>query len=164
MNIILFGFKGSGKTYLGKRFSASLNCPFIDTDELIEEMYGKKINTCEIYKIVGEKAFRDLERSAILSLPLSPPSVIALGGGAVCNPENVRDLQNIGKLVYLKASFETLKKRITTMPAFATNIESLHRIYQERLPIYEAIPAFVLDVDLFNERESIMRLRTIHGF
>jgi shikimate kinase len=164
MNIILFGFKGSGKTYLGKRCSAALGCPFIDTDELIEKMYASRISLREIYKIEGEANFRMLERAAILSLPSKPPSIIATGGGAVLNPENVQDLQKIGKLVYLKASFDTIKKRLTTTPAFVDKANSLEAIYRKRLPIYESIPAIALDVDLCDEVECIAKLRMAYGF
>ncbi|MDP1608279.1 MAG: shikimate kinase [Chlamydiales bacterium] len=152
MSIILFGFKGCGKTYHGKRLSLLLNLPFIDTDDLIVKLYGEQLPIREIHSKLGEEAFRSLEAKAIHQLQASLNAVIALGGGAVLNPVNVGHLQNIGQLVYLKASFETIKERILKeeIPSFvdATRpFESLKEIYEKRILIYEKIPAQWMDVD-----------------
>ncbi|MBI5273202.1 MAG: shikimate kinase [Chlamydiia bacterium] len=167
MNIILFGFKGSGKTHLGKRLARMLKRPFIDTDDLICMLYPQQGLSCrQIYTQVGESVFRALEKQALHQLNASSHAVIALGGGAVLCPENVLYLQKIGTLVYLKVSFETVKKRIFRRgaPSFvdADNPEgSLYQIYCERLQVYESIPARCIDVDLLAEGKCLAELRLI---
>src|SRR5207302_1037919 len=121
VNLILFGFKASGKTYFGKKLANQLNCPFIDTDE---ELLGK-FHSCSIsqlYKTLGKKNFRHEEEKMIFSLHTQKQSVIALGGGgAILNKNIVPFLQTLGDLIYLKTSFETVKERILKqdpLPAF----------------------------------------------
>lgn len=168
MNVILFGFKGVGKTYLGKLLSKKLKRPFIDTDDCIVEMYGKprsdkSLSIRDIYQVLGEEGFRLLEKNVIHMLQSDFNAIVAVGGGAVLDPKNRVYLKEIGHLIYLKASFDTLQKRILEngSPSFvdAQNpLKSLHAIYEKRLPIYEAIPAKCLDVDLLDEAECIAAL------
>lgn len=156
MNLILFGFKASGKTFLGKRVSRALSMLFIDTDDLIVSSSPKAKKACEVYRSLGEKKFRDLEKKMVLGLAKGQKAVVALGGGAILDPESRDHLQTIGKLFYLKASFETVKMRMPQMPAFVNeekSIESLQTIYEKRLPIYESIPAILIDVDRMNTDE-----------
>ncbi len=142
MNLIIFGFKASGKTSLGKMISSYLNCPFVDTDDLIAKEHGLSVR--EIHKKLGDLKFRELEKKVIRGLRSLKHSVIALGGGTVLDPENVAFLQTQGKLIYLKASFETVCERIFKegIPSFVDPkdpVASLKKIYLERVPIYESI-------------------------
>jgi len=84
MNIILMGFRCTGKTAAGRRLAESLGFSFTDTDELVERQTGRLIP-----RIVAEQgwpAFRAAERAAIRELAGADRSVIALGGGVVCDP------------------------------------------------------------------------------
>lgn len=137
MNIILFGFKGAGKTTFGKRLAEKLNLPFIDLDDFIEKGMHKTIR--EIYQEVGEFGFRKIEKEHLQKLVGLPPHVIALGGGTVLDPENVKLLQTMGELIYLRASFETIQKRVQQTPLFV--VDSLKQAFEARLPIYESIKA-----------------------
>ncbi len=160
MSLILFGFKGSGKTYFGKLVAQALKLPFIDTDDLLAS------NASELYRQAGEERFRALEKNAILQLKKNPPSVISLGGGAVLDPENILHLQSIGTLVYLDAPFELLKNRIQKTPAFATR-ENLETHYLKRKPLYESIPAKKIKIDRFSNEEILTQLKLIwknYGF
>ena len=148
MNLILFGFKGCGKTTLGRRLALRMNRPFIDTDDLISEQTKLKLSPKEIGEQMGEAAFRKLEKEVIFSLSSIENSIIALGGGAVLDPENVEHLQKIGELIYLKVGEDTLKKRmmLENIPSFLKNT-NLEVLFQERKPIYESIPARWIDID-----------------
>jgi shikimate kinase len=170
MNIILFGFKGSGKTHFGKRLSFALHRPFIDTDNLIIERYleqsGQQLSVREIHQVLGEKTFRALESAAIHSLTSITDSVIALGGGTVLNSDHVDFLRKIGQMVYLEAGFDTIQKRIFDqgIPAFVNAddpVGSLRKIYQERKSIYESIGARRINTDLLDEDGVIAVLRSI---
>src|SRR5690606_15787902 len=124
MNFILFGFKGAGKTHFGKLLSYQMHRPFIDTDDLIVELYAKQTGTHrnirQIYKELKDAEFRKLEKQALHLLTNIENSIIAVGGGLVLDPENVERLQKIGSLIYLKAPIQKLKERIfkDELPAF----------------------------------------------
>lgn len=170
MNVLLFGFKASGKTHLGKLLSKELKRPFIDTDDLIMQLYleefGKALSVREIHQTLSEAGFRILEKTAIHKLKSNSNAIIALGGGAILDPDNLSYLQTIGKLIYLRASFYTVQKRILsgTIPSFidsANPKEALNKIYQNRLPVYESIPAKCVNVDLMDEAGCIAALCSI---
>jgi shikimate dehydrogenase len=109
VRIILIGFRGTGKTTVGRIVARSLGIPFLDTDQLIEEGAGMKIPA--IFREKGEPAFRDMERQAIASLP-EDGIVVSAGGGAVLDPGNVAHLRR-GSLVFLLgAGEETVISRI----------------------------------------------------
>ncbi len=154
MNIILFGFKGCGKTDLGKILSRQLERPFLDTDDLILQKYRLPIR--ELYRSVGEDAFRDIESKVILEIASLQNHVIALGGGTLLRLENRKIIEKMGHLLYLKASFFTLEKRILRVgnPPFAETKEMLWNVYLERIPLYESIPAICVDVDSLDDISS----------
>lgn len=170
MNLILFGFKGAGKTHFGKLLAHKMNRPFIDTDEIIQELYKaettKTRTTREIYQEIGETAFRNLEKKTIPILQKIDHSIIALGGGFILYPENVEALQKIGTLVFLKASAEKLKKRLfkDELPAFLNKQspkDAFYEMFHEREPIYESIKAHKIDTDLLDEAGVIAALQSI---
>ena len=170
MNLILFGFKGCGKTHFGKLIAKKMHRKFIDTDDLVIELFEKKtkkaLSIREIYKKLGNDAFRALEKEALFSLKDVKEAVIALGGGAVLDPANVEWLQKIGCLVYLSASKETLQRRVLKdeIPAFLDEKapkEAFFKMYQERLPIYQSIRAAKIDCDALDEAGILAALQSI---
>ncbi len=166
MNLLLFGFKASGKTHFGKKLAALMHRPFIDTDDLIIELYGHKKPIRKIYEDLKEIGFRNLEKKTIPLLQNIENSIIGLGGGMVLDPENLEQLQKVGTLVYLKTSPEVLKKRIfmEELPAFFDKSDperAFHDMIQEREPIYRSIPALTIDTDLLDEAGVIAALRAI---
>lgn len=170
MNLLLFGFKASGKTHFGKLLSHKMHRPFIDTDDLIVELYRKKTDkqrSCQqIHKELGEARFRELEKQALRYLTNVENSIVALGGGTPLDWENVEFLQTLGALVFLKTSFEKmnpriLKDEIPSSPDRKDAEESLYRMIQEREPIYRAIPARIIDTDALDEAGVIAALNSI---
>ena len=126
--------------------------PFIDTDQRITEIYGKPHSCRDIHQTVGEAAFRELEHQVITSLIGLPPSVIALGGGAILFPENQCLLEKTGTLFYLKASYATLRKQHLTgpLPSFLdpqAPEASFNTYYEKRLPLYQMVSSRMIDVD-----------------
>jgi shikimate kinase len=158
VNIILFGFKSCGKTYFGKLLAKELERSFVDTDDLIvEECGGVPIRV--IYLTVGEVGFRALEKKVVEGLKSNMNAVIALGGGAVLDPENVTHLKKVGEMIYLEASFDTIRSRIQEPPAFANG--SLQQVYKERKPIYESIGARKINVDVLDKAGVLAALRSV---
>ena len=87
MNIVLIGFRGSGKSSIGRRLASKLWLDFIDTDVLVSERAQMTIR--EIFQAEGEEGFRQRESQVIAEVAARDRLVIAAGGGAVLRPENV---------------------------------------------------------------------------
>lgn len=147
MNIILCGLKMSGKTTIGKMLASKLKRPFIDTDYLIEDTYVKTTGTTascrEIFLQNGETFFRRFEKQQITSLNCLQKSIISLGGGSLCDPDNVEFLKSLGYMIYLKTPLSIIWNRILQHKELPSYLDphdpekSFYAIAQKRLPIYE---------------------------
>jgi shikimate kinase len=109
-NILLTGFMGAGKSTVGKLLAGLLGCSFADLDELIAKCENRTIP--DIFAADGENYFRDCETDILNKLPQQPVAVYATGGGLVMREENRRIMKKLGKVVYLKADWSTLEKRL----------------------------------------------------
>lgn len=117
-HIILIGFMGSGKTTMGIRLSYKLRRTIIDTDKMIEKIEGRSIS--DIFAEDGEEYFRKKETEVLKKLQMEQvPRIISVGGGTPLREENRALLRELGTVVYLKASPETVYQRLkgdTTRP------------------------------------------------
>lgn len=111
MNLVLIGFRGTGKTTVGKILSKKLGCEFIDTDELIEKRHGFAID--EIFQRGAESLFRLKESDLINEVSKLDGRVIAVGGGAILKYKNAKNLKRHGVIFLLEASPRTIFQRIT---------------------------------------------------
>lgn len=154
MNIILIGYRGSGKTSVGRELARLLERPFFDSDRMVFAKTGKTVR--EIVEAGGWPAFREAEKAVIGELSALEQAVIALGGGAVMDPENVGALRERGTFVWLRAEPETLARRIggdedgqAQRPALTGvgTLEEIGRVLAERLPVYRTVADRVLDTD-----------------
>ena len=107
--IWLMGMMGAGKSSVGRVLAVRLARPFVDTDAEIERAAGCSV--AEIFASEGEPAFRRRERAAVEACAGSD-AVVALGGGAVGQPELARLVAAVGTSVYLRARPETLLARV----------------------------------------------------
>lgn len=148
MNLVLIGYMGSGKTAVGKALAATLDYPFIDLDEFIEQSESTTIR--ELFSNKGEIYFRRKESESMSSLlNIYDMSVIATGGGTPCYGNTMGLLLNSEKTttIYLKTSVDELTKRLfserSTRPLIAhlTNEADLTDFIRkhlfERAPVYE---------------------------
>jgi shikimate kinase len=110
MNIVLIGFRGTGKSTVGKLLAKRLERDFVDSDKYIESSTGKTIKC--IFEEDGEEGFRKIEADTIAELSEVDNKVISAGGGAVLKEENVRNLKDNGFLVLLEATPEVIHNRI----------------------------------------------------
>jgi shikimate kinase len=170
MNIIFFGYKKCGKTSLGLSLAKKLSMHFIDTDRLIEELYEKRFHKAlsvkGIVKHHGTEFFRELEKQVIFSLEDADNCVIALGGGAVLDKDNVEYLRKIGTLIYLKVDKDILKQRILhgELPTYIDAkdpIASFEQMYQSRYPIYESISCYCIDMSALSEEAIFLKIEYI---
>ena len=150
-NIILTGFMGSGKTTVGHELAKTFGYDFLDTDKYIEDKYN--ITISEIFATKGEGYFRNLETETLKELNLNlSHTVLSTGGGLPLREENVRELGNLGSIVYLKVSPEEVIKRLAgdeTRPLLAgENPEQKAReLLNARTPVYEGAADCVITVD-----------------
>lgn len=108
-NIFLTGFSGTGKSHVGRIVAERLGWELVDTDELISKRAGEPI--VEIFER-GEKTFRKLEREVLAEVATGRQRVISTGGGIPVDERNRAVMQASGMTVRLKASPETIHRRL----------------------------------------------------
>ena len=111
MNLILIGYRATGKTTLARLIAGRLGWDWIDADVEIERRAGKSI--AAIFAEDGEPAFRDREAQVIADLCRRQNLVLAAGGGAPMRPQSRRAMRDSGTVVWLKASPETILARMS---------------------------------------------------
>ena len=139
MHIFITGFMGVGKTTMGRELSTTLNLPFIDLDEAIEEKAGCTITT--LFQTQGEQTFRKIERETLHQvIGKKEQHIVALGGGTMCHYDNAEQLIREGLVVYLYASWEEIEQNIVNLknrPLVNSNsLSELKAIFEKREPYY----------------------------
>lgn len=161
-NIILVGYMGCGKTYIGKELAKTLQYKFIDTDEYIVDKYGKSIK--EIFETLGEDYFRNIEKKAISDiLESSSNTVISTGGGLPIRLENQNLLINQNKVVWLKAAPLTIYNRVKgndSRPLLNGDsmLEKINSMLSFREEIYKKVSNIVIETDNMSQHEIIDRI------
>jgi shikimate kinase len=110
MNIVLVGFRGAGKTTVGRLLADEIKWKFADADEHIERRFGFMV--AELFAKQGESLFRMLESDVIIELCKLDGHVIAAGGGSVLKYKNVKNLKRNGIVFLLEADCDVIYQRI----------------------------------------------------
>src|SRR4029079_2234837 len=110
MNVVLIGYRGTGKSTVGKVVAVRLGRRIVSTDKEIVRRAGASIP--EIVAAHGWDHFRDLESAVCGDLAGQDNLVIDTGGGAILRQQNVDVLKRNGRLIWLTASVETIAARI----------------------------------------------------
>jgi shikimate kinase len=160
-HIVLVGLMGAGKSTVGRILASRLGRVFIDTDAMVED--GELMTIAELFATLGEPAFRMLEVDAVRDAVASPLlSVIAVGGGAVVDPQNRESLSEAGHVVWLRARPETLAARVgdgASRPLLVSSpVESLARLSAERDAAYHDVADVIVDVDDLSASEVADRV------
>jgi shikimate kinase len=149
--IVLIGPPGAGKTTVGEALAARLGVGFQDTDRMVEAKAGKAV--AEIFTDDGEGAFRDLERAACaeaLEDGRRVGSVVALGGGAVMDPDT-RGALGAATVLFLDISAGEAAHRVgldAPRPLLAAAPRKIWReLMAGRRAVYEALATARLEVD-----------------
>ena len=140
--LFLCGMMGSGKSTVGRLLAGQLGIPFHDLDSEIEKETGLKIS--DIFRLQGEKKFRQLEKYLVLKAAERTEGVIALGGGALQNQQIVDRLKLKGWLIFLDAPLSVLFSRVkndSTRPILQNKNESetkdrIQQLLKERKQYY----------------------------
>ena len=155
MHLVLIGYRGSGKTTVGRMLAGRVGLPFVDADEHLVAAAGMTIR--EIFAAGGEADFRDRETRAIAELLQRPDHVIALGGGALLRAANRASLSTSNaRVVYLRGDAVELHRRIVADPATAAarpalthlggGVQEVRHLLAGREPAYLAASSIVVDV------------------
>jgi shikimate kinase len=162
-NLVLIGFRGSGKSTLGRRAARRLGLRFVDTDQLVEAQEGMAVR--KIFEEKGEEYFRDAEARAVRSLRGSRGCVICAGGGAPCRKENRGALRSIGAVVWLVVTPETVLERIRRSarpPLTSLPLEDeVVLLMRERSDIYAAMADFIVATDGKSPEEAVHELEHV---
>jgi shikimate kinase len=151
MNLVLIGYRGTGKTSVAQRLGLLLASPWIDADVEIELRAGKSIRA--IFDDDGEAHFRQLESTVLADLLARDGQVIAAGGGVVVLPEN-RALLARATVVWLTADVDIILARITADPATrhrrpnlttAGGRDEIAQLLAQREPLYRQCAHFIVD-------------------
>ncbi len=110
MNLFLIGYRCTGKSTVGKRLAARISWAFIDTDAAV--VAGTGVSISELVAREGWPAFRRAERDVIDRLCRKERQVVATGGGVVLDEENVRKMRRAGRVIWLQAAPETIRRRM----------------------------------------------------
>ena len=154
MNVVLIGYRGAGKSSVGRALAEKTGHSFIDTDAMIQERAGRSIR--HIFEQEGEPVFREHEARAVRAACLQVNAVISVGGGAVLNPDNASALRDAGRVIWLRAPAKVLwqrlrgdeathaqRPRLTPSGGFQEVVLKL----AEREGVYESLADHVIDTD-----------------
>jgi len=164
-NIVLVGFMGTGKSVVGRLLAKKFDRDFVELDELIEKKEGMPI--ADIFEKKGEPYFRKVEKEVVKEARQLKNVVISVGGGAIVDEENFKNLKSCGTIICLKASADVILKRTKDMKTrpllnVADPKKRVEDLLSKRQPYYNKAD-FTIDTDsLTVERvaEEIIKILT----
>lgn len=143
-SIFLIGFMGAGKSTIGKKLAHRLGLTFFDLDKLIEAKAGCSIS--DIFKFLGETAFREMEQACLQSFQTENNFLLACGGGTPCFFDNLRFMKDNGLVVYVNLQESILFERLSKAKKIRPSIvgmdekqlkEFISNQLKARMPFYE---------------------------
>ncbi len=151
MNIVLIGYRGAGKSAVGRRLAARLERKLVSTDAEIVKRAHRTIP--EIVAKEGWEYFRDVESDICRELAGHDQLVIDTGGGAILRTQNVEALKKNGTVFWLETSVRTITKRIggdaqrPSLTGTKSFVDEIQDVLQERTPKYQAAADHVIKTD-----------------
>jgi len=167
MNIVLIGYRGAGKSEVGKRLARRLGMQRVAMDAEIVKQAGMSIP--EIVDRFGWARFRDLETDEARKLADQDNLVIDTGGGVIERPENIDILERNARIIWLKASVATIVARIqgdTERPALTEGksfTEEVAEVLERRAPKYRDSAHFEIETDSLNPEQVVDRIVELCG-
>lgn len=159
-NIVLIGMPGAGKSTIGVILAKVLGYRFLDADLLIQEQEKRLLS--EIIASEGLEGFIAIENQVNGDI-IADTSVIATGGSVIYGPEAMGHLREIGIVVYIKLSYETIEKRLGNIKQRGVVLkkgQNLRSLYNERCPLYEKYAHIIVDGEGLNTEELMEFIAT----
>ncbi len=170
MNLVLIGYRGTGKSSVAQVLADRLGCEWVDADDALERRAGMSIS--EIFGRHGEPWFRDLESEVLRDLCAAENTVIASGGGVVLRAENRELLAANSTVVWLKATAETLFSRVQDDPlttdrrpnlTASGGYDEINDLLTQRTPLYRQAAQFEVDTDARNPAQIADEIVSLLG-
>jgi shikimate kinase len=158
--VVLIGMMGAGKSTIGASLSKLTGWPYIDNDQVVEQMVG--MPTRDLLQQRGVAAMRTAESAAAQQvLTMKPPLIAGAAAGIVLDPVLSEQVHDEAFVVFLRANIETLAKRVegTYRPWLGDDPEAtLRKLYEGREALYEKLAHLVVDVDTATPGEVAQRI------
>ena len=151
MNIVLIGYRGTGKSTVGRLLASRCGRKLVSTDVEIIKRAQRTIP--EIVAQEGWEYFRDLESNICKELASRDQLVIDTGGGAILRAQNVEALKTNGTVFWLTASVETIARRIgsgnqrPSLTGTKSFVDEIQDVLRERTPKYQAAADHIIVTD-----------------
>jgi shikimate kinase len=165
VNIVLIGYRGTGKSTVGRLLAARLGRDLVSTDAEIVKRAQRTIP--EIVAQEGWENFRDLESDICRELASRDQLVIDTGGGAILRAQNVEALKKNSTVFWLTASVETIAKRIggdnqrPSLTGTKSFVDEIQDVLRERTPKYQAAADYVIATDDRSINQLVETLLTL---
>lgn len=165
MNIVLIGYRGTGKSTIAEILGEKLSMRVVGMDAEIERRAGKPIP--EIVDESGWDHFRDIESQVAADLGGADGLIIDAGGGVIVRPQNIESLKKNGIIFWLAADEETIVERIkdgTQRPSLSGSksfVEEVAEILAERKPKYEAAANHTIDTAKNSPQQAAAKITKI---
>jgi shikimate kinase len=153
-NLYLIGYRCTGKSSVGNLLATTLGRSFVDTDSMIVAENGMSIR--QMVNSRGWGAFRKLEHAVLQRVGIVDRQVVATGGGIVLDRANIELMKGRGRVVWLRATADTIKIRMAQdqasegfRPALTVSdsISEIEETLAERQPLYQRAMDFAVDTD-----------------
>ena len=168
-DIFLVGYRGSGKSTVGRLLAERLDCPFYDADLLFRERAGQEI--AEFVELRGWDEFRRLESEILTRFVAAGRAekqrILATGGGIVLAAENRAWLRRSGVVIWLQAGVKETQKRLLADPLSPAQRPPLSKLspareivrdLAARAPLYRETAHYTIAVDGLDANVIVERI------
>ena len=157
-NIILIGMPACGKSTVGVVLAKTMGKAFLDTDLLIQDREGDLLQN--LIDRFGHNRFLEMEEAAIKSVD-AYNTVIATGGSVVYSKAGMEHLKNLGTVVYVELSYDSIESRLHNISTRGIAMEkgkTLKGLYDERIPLYEQYADIIIDAENLRVEQVIEKI------
>jgi len=165
-NLVLIGYRATGKTSVGARLAQLLHRPFVDLDQVLVAEAGKSV--AEIVAQGGWEEFRRREKELVARFRPTRGLILATGGGVVLDPENVEALRENGVAIWLTADPATIRERLNLDQAPGEGfrpsltgrdpVQEVAAVLESRQPLYRAAARIIVDTENCSVSQVVARI------